>query len=139
MKIQHTEATQLAQNLQNISTQATFATSNSIQGIDLLFKKENTCSMCKILLKERSSQARREGSARKWLTVFWSSYRSVMSLLFRRRELLRYFLSEFLFKGRRPFLGSMVNASKTVSQENLTVSVLFYEGKMLINNAQNKA
>ena len=81
--------------------------------------RELTWSICVILLKDRSSQARSDGSARKWLTVLWRSQRSVMLLLLRRREQLRYFLSEFLFKGLRPVLGSSVNASKSSYKTNI--------------------
>lgn len=76
-----------------------------------------TWSMCEILLNARSSQASCDGSARKWLTGLWRSQRSVMLLLFRRRDRLKYFISEFLFIGRRPLFGSSFQQSKKTKKQ----------------------
>lgn len=48
-----------------------------------------------------------------------------MLLLLRRRERLRYFVSEFLFKGRRPLLGSSIHASETTHKIN-TVNIKYW-------------
>lgn len=75
------------------------------------FSRHKTASICMILLKDRSSQASCDGSAKKVSIVVHRSWRSVMLLLLRRREQLRYFFSAFFFRGRRPTFGSCDQAS----------------------------
>lgn len=111
MKVQHTQFTQLTQDLEH----------TCVHQLQMYFRCKRkqllittlTWSMCVILLKERSNQVRCAGWARKWLTVFWRSWRSVILLLLRRSEQLRYFISEFFFRGRRPLLGSSIHVSET--------------------------
>lgn len=111
MKVQHTQFTQLAQNLEHKRTHCQqsckFKTSTGSKHAN---KESLTGSMLVILLQDRSSQPSAAGSARKWLRMYWRPKRSVMLLLLRRKERLRYFLSEFFFKGRWPFRGATDSA-----------------------------
>lgn len=98
-------------------------------------KKENlTASMHVILLKDRSSQPSFNGWAKKWLRMYWRPVRSVMLLLLRRMEQLRYFPFEFVFKGRRPLRGISDNAPEseihsTVLQFFLYICIYIYVAK----------
>ena len=83
-----------------------------------IFKRRTlTGSMPVSLLKDRSSQPSCDGSARKKPRVYWRPTRSVMLLLLRRKERLRYFLFEFVFKGRRPLLGCSESAPEPHKKE----------------------
>lgn len=69
-------------------------------------RRNLTGSMLVILLKDRSSQPSFDGWARKWPSVYWRPTRSVMLLLLRRKEQLRYLPFEFVCKGRKPLRGT---------------------------------
>lgn len=72
-----------------------------------------TGSMCRISLKERSSQARRVGSANRAEIVSVSPEKSEMKLLLSLSVRLRNFCSESRFSGRAPGLG----ISERISEE----------------------
>lgn len=88
--------------------------------------RELTESMVLILLKDRSNQPRLDGWARKCLSMYWRPENPVMQLLLRRKERLRCFPCEFVFRGRKPIWGFFDNASepemKQIQEGKYTVS-----------------
>lgn len=62
-----------------------------------------------------------------------------MLLLLRRREQLRYFIFEFLLKGRKVFLGSSTHASDITNTGNLKYSLLFVIMVQIMGQTVSKA